>query len=64
MPLIKKLSKHGSSLALVIEKPIMQILDWEPGQELEMTTDGKRLFIYAKGKTPKRLTKYTQEVNL
>jgi antitoxin MazE len=41
----KKLSAIGNSLGLVIEKPILELLDIDRETELEMTTDGQRLII-------------------
>jgi antitoxin MazE len=41
----KKLSAIGNSLGLVIEKPILELLDIDRETELEMTTDGDRLII-------------------
>ena len=41
----KKLSAIGNSLGLVIEKPILELLDIDRETELEMTTDGERLII-------------------
>ena len=34
--MIKKLSKFGNSLALIIDKPILQLLDIGEGTELEL----------------------------
>ena len=41
----KKLSTIGNSLGVVIEKPILELLDIDRETELEMTTDGQRLII-------------------
>lgn len=41
----KKLSAIGNSLGLVIEKPILDLLDIDRETELEMRTDGERLII-------------------
>ena len=41
----KKLSAIGNSLGLVIEKPILELLDFTRDTELDMTTDGERLII-------------------
>ena len=41
----KNLTHIGNSLGLVIEKPILELLDITQETELEMTTDGKRLII-------------------
>jgi antitoxin MazE len=41
----KNLTRIGNSLGLVIEKPILELLDITQETELEVTTDGKRLII-------------------
>lgn len=41
----KKLSAIGNSLGIVIEKPILELLDIDRETELEMTTDGRRLIV-------------------
>ena len=41
----KNLTHIGNSLGLVIEKPILDLLDITQETELEITTDGKRLII-------------------
>ena len=41
----KTLIKHGNSLALVIDKPILELLDIRPETPLELTTDGERLLV-------------------
>jgi antitoxin component of MazEF toxin-antitoxin module len=41
----KKLSAIGNSLGIVIEKPILELLDIDRETELEMHTDGDRLII-------------------
>jgi antitoxin component of MazEF toxin-antitoxin module len=43
--MIKTLTKHGNSLALVIDKPILELLRIDPDQPLEITTDGHSLTI-------------------
>jgi len=43
--MIKKLTKHGNSLALVIEKGILDLLDINADTPISMTTDGKHLVI-------------------
>jgi antitoxin MazE len=43
--MMKKLSTIGNSLGIVIEKPILELLDIDRNTELEMTTDGQRLII-------------------
>ena len=41
----KKLTAIGNSLGLVIEKPILELLDIDRDTELEMRTDGKLLIL-------------------
>ncbi len=43
--MIKKLTKHGNSYALVIDKAIMELLGIGPETPLEISTDGRRLFV-------------------
>lgn len=43
--MVKTLTKHGNSYALVIEKPIMDLLHIQPDTQLEISTDGKSLVI-------------------
>ena len=45
--MIKTLTKHGNSLALVIERPILDLLKIEADTPLEISTDGQRLIITA-----------------
>jgi antitoxin MazE len=41
----KTLIKHGNSLALVIDKPILDMLDISADTPLEIVTNGDRLMI-------------------
>ncbi|MHC4883111.1 MAG: AbrB/MazE/SpoVT family DNA-binding domain-containing protein [Planctomycetota bacterium] len=43
--MVKNLIKHGNSYALVIDKPIMELLHIQPETELELSTDGKSLMV-------------------
>jgi len=43
--MIKTLSKHGNSYALVIDRPILDLLRIQPDSPLEISTDGKVLTI-------------------
>lgn len=43
--MVKNLIKHGNSYALVIDKPIMELLHIQPDTQLELSTDGKALLI-------------------
>jgi antitoxin component of MazEF toxin-antitoxin module len=49
----KNFTKHGNSYALIIDKPIMELLGMCPDTPVEFTTDGKALTITAV-KDPKR----------
>jgi antitoxin MazE len=41
----KKLTKHGNSLALVIDKAVLELLNIDDQTPLEILTDGKLLLI-------------------
>ena len=43
--MIKKLTRHGNSLALVIDRPILELLHIEPDTPLDVRTDGDKLII-------------------
>lgn len=43
--MIKKLSKHGNSLALVIDRSILELLGIDEKTSLELSTDGEALVI-------------------
>ena len=43
--MIKKLTKHGNSMALVIDKGVLDILNIEEDTPLDISTDGKTLII-------------------
>jgi len=43
--LIKTLTKHGNSYALVIDKAILELLHIDPEQPLEISTDGTALTV-------------------
>ena len=43
--MIKKLIKHGNSLALVIDKPILEILQISADTPLELTNNGDALMV-------------------
>lgn len=43
--MIKKLTKHGNSLALVIDRPVLDILKIDPDTPLEISTNGESLLI-------------------
>lgn len=43
--MVKKLTKHGNSLALVIDKPVLELLKITADTPLEVRTDGRALII-------------------
>ena len=43
--MIKKMVSHGNSAALIIDKPILEILKIDMDTPLEISTDGKNLII-------------------
>lgn len=45
--MIKNLVKHGNSWALVIDKPILELLKIDPESPVELTTDGRSVTISA-----------------
>lgn len=45
MPVLKKFVKVGSSYSLIIDKPIMDLLNLESTTEFSMNTDGKSLIF-------------------
>ena len=43
--MIKSLTKHGNSYALVIDKPILELLRVSPETSFEIVTDGQCLVL-------------------
>jgi antitoxin component of MazEF toxin-antitoxin module len=55
--MVKKLIQHGNSAALVIDKPIMEMLHITHETTFEISTDGRNLIL-----SPQ--TEHTQEKNI
>ncbi len=55
--MIKKLTKHGNSLALVLDRGILDLLEIDAGTPLNIKTDGKCLII-TPSQTPARQKKF------
>jgi antitoxin component of MazEF toxin-antitoxin module len=55
--MVKKLIQHGNSVALVIDKPIMEILNITNETTFELSTDGRNLIL-----SPQ--IEYTQEKDI
>ena len=43
--MIKNLVKHGNSWAIIIDRPILDLLKIEPEAQVELTTDGRSINI-------------------
>lgn len=43
--MIKNFVRHGNSWAVVIDRPILDLLKIDPESQFEMTTDGKSIQI-------------------
>ena len=52
--MIKHLTKHGNSMALVIDRPILDLLKIDDETPLDVSTDGKSLTISPARQTPRR----------
>ncbi len=63
--MVKRLTKHGNSLALVIDKGILELLEIDDRTPLSITTDGKNLIVSPVQKTRggKSFSSALQKVN-
>jgi antitoxin component of MazEF toxin-antitoxin module len=43
--MIKKLVRHGNSIALVLDRAILELVKIDPAEPVEISTDGGRLII-------------------
>ncbi len=43
--MIKRMTRHGNSMALVIDRPILELLNIDADTPLDITTDGEALII-------------------
>jgi antitoxin MazE len=43
--MIKKLTKHGNSLALILDRPVLDLLKIDAETPLEISTDGQVLIV-------------------
>lgn len=51
----KKLSRYGNSLALIIDKPILELLHIKEDTILHIETDGTKLIITPKAEVNKKM---------
>ena len=49
--MIKKLSKYGNSFAIIIDKPILELLNITYNTSLKIKTDGEKIIIEPVKKT-------------
>ncbi len=59
--MIKKLIQHGNSSALIIDKPILELLNIDADSNLELSTDGSSLII-SPVKTKNRLNRLSKSL--
>jgi len=61
----KTLTKHGNSLALVIDRPVLDLLKIGPDTELDISTDGHVLIVEPvhKANRKRRLGRAIEKVN-
>ena len=57
--MIKTLTRHGNSCALIIDKPILELLQIEPDTPIEIRTDGDVL-VLAPQRDPDRQAKFEE----
>jgi antitoxin MazE len=55
--MIKKLTKHGNSLALVLDRGVLDLLEIDADTPLNIKTDGKCLIV-TPAQTPARQKKF------
>jgi antitoxin component of MazEF toxin-antitoxin module len=63
--MVKTLIKHGNSYALVIDKPILELLRATPDTPLELTTNGDTLMVspVRDAKRERRLRQSLEKMN-
>ncbi len=59
----KTLTRHGNSLALVIDRPILDLLKIDPETPLEITTNGDALVIVPVRDNPEKFREALNKVN-
>lgn len=55
--MIKKLTKHGNSMAVVIDKPLLKMLNLNEDSSVELTLENGALIIRAIGAKKKAVSK-------
>ena len=59
--MVKRLTKHGNSLALVIDRAILELLEIDATTPLSLTTDGNCLIV-SRAQDPKRLKRFEESL--
>ena len=59
--MIKMLVRHGNSFALILDKPVLELLNVDPARPVAIsTTDGKSLLVAPLSGAQKRTAKRTR----
>ncbi|AQT67931.1 hypothetical protein STSP2_01083 [Anaerohalosphaera lusitana] len=61
--MIKKLTKHGNSYAMVIDKPILDLLQATPETSFEIISDGRSL-VLTPVRSPEQEKKFHDAVSM
>lgn len=63
--MLKKLTRHGNSFALVIDKAILELLRITPRTTLDISTDGRTLIVapMSEAKKRKRFNMALEKIN-
>ncbi len=61
--MIKNLTKHGNSLAFIIDKPILELIGASADTPFEVTTDGEAL-IFSPVKNPNDKKNFTDALSM
>lgn len=61
--MVKRLTRHGNSYALIIDKPILDLLNITPESALEITTDGRVLTVTPAGSRAQRVSSSLAKLN-
>jgi antitoxin MazE len=58
--LTKKITKHGNSWAVVIDKPVLEMLKIDPTTPLEIVTDGQNIIIKPQASAERRKQQFEE----
>ena len=61
--MVKKLTKHGNSLALILDKPILDLMRIDADTPLELITDGDKLVVLPQRNNGKREKKLREAMD-